>query len=108
MNKTTKYSPEVRARSVCLVFEQDKEHESQWTAIGAIAAKIGCTAETLRKWVRQAQRDQGRRNRRDQRAGAGHHVLHLSDFGGCANRARFDIIVDLTASTIDAVRSRSL
>jgi transposase len=62
MNKTTKYSPEVRERAVRLVFEQEKEHESQWAAIGAIAAKIGCTAETLRKWVRQAERDQGRRN----------------------------------------------
>jgi transposase len=62
MNKTTKYSPEVRERSVRLVFEQEKEHGSQWAAIGAIAAKIGCTAETLRKWVRQAERDQGRRN----------------------------------------------
>ena len=62
MNKTTKYSPEVRERAVRLVFEQEREHESQWAAIGAIAAKIGCTAETLRKWVRQAERDQGRRN----------------------------------------------
>ena len=62
MNKTTKYSPEVRERAVRLVFEQEKEHESQWAAIGAIAAKIGCTAETLRRWVRQTERDQGRRN----------------------------------------------
>src|ERR1700752_1239344 len=62
MNKTTKYSPEVRERAVRLVFEQEKEHESEWAAIGAIAAKIGCTAETLRKWVRQVERDQGRRN----------------------------------------------
>jgi transposase-like protein len=44
------------------VFEQEKEHESQWAAIGAIAVKIGCTAETLRKWVRQTENDQGRRN----------------------------------------------
>jgi len=62
MNKTTRYSPEVRERAVRLVFEQEREHESQWAAISAIAAKIGCTAETLRKWVRQAERDQGRRN----------------------------------------------
>jgi transposase len=62
MNKRTRFSPEVRERAVRLVFEQEKEHESQWAAIGAIASKIGCTAETLRKWVRQAERDQGRRN----------------------------------------------
>lgn len=60
MSKQSKYSPEVRERAVRLVFEQQGEHESQWAAIGVIASKIGCTAETLRKWVRQAERDQGR------------------------------------------------
>jgi transposase len=59
MNKSTRYSPEVRERAVRLVFEHQREHESQWAAIGSIASKIGCTAETLRKWVRQAERDQG-------------------------------------------------
>ena len=52
MNKTTRYSPEIRERAVRLVFEQQKEHGSQCSAIGSIAGKIGCTAETLRKWVR--------------------------------------------------------
>ena len=61
MNKTTRYSPEVRERAVRLVFEHQGEHDSQWAAIGSIAAKMGCTAETLRKWVRQAERDAGRR-----------------------------------------------
>ena len=46
-------------RAVRLVFEHQGEYESQWAAIGSIASKIGCTAETLRKWVRQAERDQG-------------------------------------------------
>jgi transposase len=62
MNKSTRYSPEVRERAVRLVFEHQGEHDSQWAAIGSIANKIGCTAETLRKWVRQAERDQGKRS----------------------------------------------
>ncbi len=61
MNTATKYSPEVRERAVRLVFEHQSEHESQWAAIVSIASKIGCTPETLRKWVRQAERDQGKR-----------------------------------------------
>jgi transposase len=44
-----------------MVFEHQAEYESQWAAINSIASKIGCTAETLRKWVRQAERDQGKR-----------------------------------------------
>ena len=62
MNKSTRYSPEVRERAVRLVFEQQREHDSQWAAIGSIASKMGCTAETLRQWVRQAERDQGKRS----------------------------------------------
>src|SRR5882672_8835832 len=61
MNTTQKYSPEVRERAVRLVLERQAEHESQWSAIVSIAGKIGCTAETLRKWVRQAERHQGKR-----------------------------------------------
>jgi len=53
------YSEEVRERAVRLVQEQEKEHETQWGAIRSIAGKIGCTGETLRKWVRQRERDQG-------------------------------------------------
>jgi transposase len=62
MNKATRYAPEVRERAVRLVFEHQAEHDSQWAAIGSIASKIGCTAETLRKWVRQTERDQGKRS----------------------------------------------
>jgi len=58
---TNRFSPEVRSRAVRMVFEHRGEHASQWAAIGSIAAKIGCTAETLRGWVRQAERDQGAR-----------------------------------------------
>jgi len=61
MNTVKRYSPEIRERAVRLVFEHQEEHESQWETIVSIASKIGCTAETLRKWVRQAERDQGKR-----------------------------------------------
>ena len=61
MNKSIRYSPEVRERAVRLVFEHQGEHQSQWAAIASIASKIGCTPETLRKWVRRAERDQGLR-----------------------------------------------
>ncbi|CAO3428097.1 Insertion element IS401 (Burkholderia multivorans) transposase [Azospirillum endophyticum] len=44
-----------------MVFEHEGEHASQWAAISSIAAKIGCTAETLRGWIRQAERGQGKR-----------------------------------------------
>ena len=54
-----KFSPEVRERAVRLVLEQAQEHPSQWAAISSIAAKIGCTAQTLHAWVRQAERDRG-------------------------------------------------
>ena len=59
MSKQSRYSPEVRERAVRLVFDHQAEYESQWAAMSSIAAKIGCTAETLRKWVRQAEKDQG-------------------------------------------------
>jgi|SRR3989338_1568852 len=59
MNKMKRYSPEVRDRAVRLVFEHQGEHDSQWAAIESIASKIGCTPETLRKWVRQTETDQG-------------------------------------------------
>lgn len=62
MSKKNRYSPEVRQRAVRMVFEHQSDYESQWEAIGSIAGKIGCTAETLRKWVRKAEIDTGRRD----------------------------------------------
>ena len=59
MGRASRYSPEVRERAVRMLVEHQAEHASEWAAIGSIASKIGCSAETLRKWVRQAERDQG-------------------------------------------------
>src|SRR5215218_1468548 len=63
MTKKTsnRFSPEVRQRTVRMVLEHGGDHASQWSAIGSIAGKIGCTAETLRTRVRQAERDRGLR-----------------------------------------------
>ena len=62
MTKQTRYSPELRERAVRMLLDQQGEYDSQWAAMSSIAAKVGCTAETLRKWVRQAEKDLGVRD----------------------------------------------
>ncbi|ENC6277164.1 IS3 family transposase [Escherichia coli] len=59
MAKNTRFSPEVRQRTVRMVLENQGEYDSQWAAICSIVPKIGCTPETLRVWVRQHERDTG-------------------------------------------------
>ena len=61
MRKSPKFSPEVVERAVRMVFDAKDQYPSQWASIESIAAKIGCTAETLRRWVRQHERDSGQR-----------------------------------------------
>jgi len=62
MSKTTnKFSPEVRARAVRMVLDHQGEHSSRWAAVSSIAAKIGCTAQTLNEWVKKAEVDDGSR-----------------------------------------------
>ncbi|MGZ2408624.1 transposase [Rhizobium ruizarguesonis] len=62
MSKTTnKFSPEVRARAVRMVLDHEGEHSSRWAAVSSIAAKIGCTAQTLNEWVKKAEVDNGSR-----------------------------------------------
>ncbi len=61
MPKTRRYPPEIRERAVRLVFEHEHEYPSQWSAIRSIAEKSDLNKETLRQWVRQAERDHGHR-----------------------------------------------
>ena len=61
MNTNKRYPAEVRERAVRMVQDHERDYDSEWAAIRSIAEKIGCTAETLRKWVRRTARDSGRR-----------------------------------------------
>ena len=56
----SKYTPEIRAKAVRLVREHRDEYDTEWAAMKAISARLGMNVETLRKWVRQAEVDEGR------------------------------------------------
>jgi len=71
MNRAARYPPEVRERAVRMVLDYQAEYPSQWAAMGSIAAKIGCTAETLRSGVRRVERDTGLRQGYALSAGSG-------------------------------------
>ena len=61
MNKSNKFSPEVRERAICMVQEHRGEYPSLWAAIESIAPKIGCVPQTLNEWVKHDQVDKGKR-----------------------------------------------
>ena len=61
MNKRPVYSPEVGERAVRLVQTGEPEHKSRWSAIQSVAAKIGCSPETVRSWINKMEVDAGNR-----------------------------------------------
>ena len=61
MNKSNKFSPEVRERAVRMVQEHRGEYPSLWAAVESIAPKIGCVPQTLLDWVKRAEVDAGAR-----------------------------------------------
>lgn len=87
MGRPSRFSPEVRERAIRLVMEQRPTHPSEWAALQAVATKLGTTAETLRKWVRQAERDTGQRRIRAARCSVGRLMRAMGLAGAVRRRA---------------------
>src|SRR5438552_3096361 len=104
MARPSKYSPEIRERAVRMVREHGAEHPSQWAAIASIAGKLGCTTETLRRWVRKVWRQMGRENLRVARC----RVRRLMREMGLAGAVRGRAWVTTTQSQPEPDRPRDL
>ena len=101
MNKTNKFSPEVRERAVRMVQEHRGDYPSLWAAIESIAPKIGCVPQTLHDWVKRDEVDNGQReglttSEREQLKALQREVKELrraNDWASPANPRRYLVLV---------------
>lgn len=107
MGRPSRFAPEVRERAIRLVIEQRPAHPSEWAALQGVATKLGTTAETLRTWVRQVERDTGQRPGLTTRCGRKFNASGTR-ITRCTNRARSGNSSAAKASTWPAARSPAI
>lgn len=120
MGRPSKYPPELRERAVRMVFEHAHEHRSQWATIRSVAEKLDCTTEALRRRVRQAERDEGKRPglttserqrlkelEREKATGASYLIGASGEAGEVGSTVEWTIQIHKNRSVMDKVLGRN-